>query len=284
MYLKGPRLGRHGRHERTRLGKFRGLQSALETQLGQILRFLLSLLYPCGCPLPKPLPPDPTRSGRTAAGTLAAKVSAGGFENTDLLNIITLLVSRAPLAQAALVPRRLPFRTQEVESVPSQPHWRRVAKEPQTRWLEKRRGYPSAGEGGVAVGVARRRRTTNGIQKLGAMRVTQPRAGRLGRRTGVGAGSLSSSAARLAALRTRVGTAFRSDPPAADLPPRPPQLPLSRRSTLSPRGRGLRWRRRSGSAGLAWAGLSRRDAACRRGEGGKVTRSHPDDRQPFQYQ
>ncbi|KAK7825281.1 hypothetical protein U0070_009770, partial [Myodes glareolus] len=94
--------------------------------------------------------------------------------------------------------------------------------------------------GGVAVGVSRRRRTTNGIQELGAMRVTQPRAGRLGRRTGVGAGSLSSSAARLAALRTRVGTSFRSDPPAADLPPGPPQLPSSRSSMVGEEKMSLR--------------------------------------------
>lgn len=44
-----------------------------------------------------------------------------------------------------------------------------------------------------------------------------------------------------------------------------PPPPFLTRSTLSPRGRGLRWRRCSGSAGLAWAGLSRPDAACYRG-------------------
>lgn len=67
----------------------------------------------------------------------------------------------------------------------------------------------------MAVGVAWRRRTTNGIRELGAMRVTQPRAGRLGRRTGVGACALSSSVARLAALRAGEGTSYRCDPPAA---------------------------------------------------------------------
>lgn len=106
----------------------------------------------------------------------------------------------------------------------------------------------------MAVGVAPRRRTTNGIPELGAMRVTQPRAGRLGRRTGVGASALSSSAAGLVALRTRVGTSFRSDPPAAVQPTartaaaalgpqvtpsfRSPPPPFQSRSTLRPRGRG----------------------------------------------
>lgn len=68
------------------------------------------------------------------------------------------------------------------------------------------------------MGVARRRTTTNGIPELGAMRVTQPRAGRLGRRTGVGAGALSSSAAGLAALRASYRHPNLSDPPAAAQP------------------------------------------------------------------
>lgn len=38
----------------------------------------------------------------------------------------------------------------------------------------------------MAVGVSRRRRTTNGIQELGAMRVTQPRAGEVGAENGGG--------------------------------------------------------------------------------------------------
>lgn len=92
--------------------------------------------------------------------------------------------------------------SQEVDS----PHWRRVGVEPRKpgSWRSPA-GTLEPGEG-VAVGVARRRRTTNGIRELGAMRVTQPRAGRLGRRTGVGACALSSSVARLAALRAGEGT------------------------------------------------------------------------------
>ncbi|MEJ1270210.1 hypothetical protein NN561_001032 [Cricetulus griseus] len=133
------------------------------------------------------------------------------------------------------------------------------------------------------------------------MRVTQPRARRLGRRTGVGAGALSFSAAGLAALWTGVGTSFHSDPPAAAQPAPDtaaaalrPQVIASFRSAPLPSSFPVQVHTEPERKGTAVAaplrlcgpGLGRTvplRPCLSPGEGGKVTRSHPDDWQPFQY-